>query len=161
MRSASTLTAADTSCEPGFRGVICASFGSTDALAEHDTGGRPRKDLRFISADPQTLANLASALDNSCIGVRLILAGPPADIHAAAAAAARCGMLDEEMTLVCEEDGPRVIFCGHCHATTTTVEPAGSEVECRGCATILATTDHFSRRVGGYLGFSAYAEEAS
>jgi dimethylamine monooxygenase subunit C len=146
--------------EPGFRGVICASFGSTDDIAGQDTGGRPRHDLRFPSANPQTLSELRSVLERSCIGVRLVLAGPPADVHAAAAAAAECGMLDEEMTLRCDENGPRIVFCGHCH-TATTVQPGGSEVDCQGCGTTLAITDHFSRRVGGYLGFSAHAEEAS
>ncbi|MFE5708682.1 dimethylamine monooxygenase subunit DmmA family protein [Rhodococcus koreensis] len=146
--------------EPGFRGVICASFGSTDDTAGQDTGGRPRHDLRFRSANPETLSVLRSALERSCIGVRLVLAGPPADVHAAAAAAAECGMLDEEITPLCDEDGRRVVFCGHCRAATT-IKAGSSEVDCQGCGTTLAITDHFSRRLGGYLGFSAHAEEAS
>jgi dimethylamine monooxygenase subunit C len=147
--------------EPGFRGVICASFGSTDDTAGQDTGGRPRHDLRFTSANSETLAELRSVLERSCVGVRLVLAGPAADVHAAAAAAAECGMLDAEMTLLCDENGPRVVFCGHCHTTTTTMQAGGSEVDCDGCGTTLAITDHFSRRIGGYLGHSAHAEEAT
>jgi hypothetical protein len=83
-------------------------------------------------------------------GVRLVLAGPPADIHAARAAAAECGLLDKQMTLVCDEVGPRVVFCGPCHTANTTLQPIGSEMDCQGCATALAITDHFSRRVGSY-----------
>lgn len=161
MHSASMTSTALVDLEPGFRGVICASFGFADGTAEYNTGGRPRHDLRFESASPEALAELRFALGQSRVGVRLVLSGPPADIHAAAADAARCGLLDEEMTLLCDEDGPRVVFCGHCHDTTTTLLPPGAEVECRGCATVLATTDHFSRRRGAYLGYSAHAEEAS
>ena len=74
---------------------------------------------------------------------------------------AECGLVDEEITLLCDEVGPRVIFCGHCHTSTTTDHPIGTDVDCQGCATTLTFTDHFSRRVGGYLGFSAHAEEAA
>nr|WP_281355417.1 dimethylamine monooxygenase subunit DmmA family protein [Pseudarthrobacter psychrotolerans] len=132
-----------------------------DDTADHNTGGQPRHNLRFSSANPETLADLKSVLERSRVGVRLILAGPPADVHAAAAAAASCGLLDEDLTLLCDEVGPRVVFCGHCRTANTTDQAIGSEVECQGCATTLAFTDHFSRRIGGYLGFSAHAEEAA
>ena len=137
------------------------SFGSTDVLQRHDTGGGPRQDLRFDSAVPAALANLRSVLGRSRVGVRLILAGTPADVHAAASAAAECGLVDEEITLLSDEVGRRVIFCGHCHTATTTDHPIGTDVDCQGCATTLTFTDHFSRRVGGYLGFSAHAEDAA
>ncbi len=152
--------ATGTGLEPGFRGVICASFGATGGTAEHDTGSQPRHDLRFHSATPQTLSGLRNALGASQVGVRLVLAGPPADVRAAAAVAADCGLLDEEVTLLSDDAGPRVIYCPHCHATTID-RLAGSEVECQGCSTVLATTEHFSRRKGAYLGYAAHAEEAS
>lgn len=147
--------------ELGFRGVICASFGSTDDTAGRDTGQRPRYDVHFTSASPESLAELRTTLDRSRVGVHLVLVGAPADVHAAAATAADCGMLDAEMTLVCDEHGPWVVCCGHCHVGTATTAPKGSEVVCQGCGIVLATTDHFSRRFGGYLGYSAHAEEAS
>lgn len=161
MRSASMPPAAGTGLEPGFRGVICASFGATGDTAGQDTGVQPRHDFRFQAATPEALTELRSALGRSHVGVRLVLAGPPADIRAAAAAAAQCGLQQEEITLLNDEAAPRVIYCPHCHANTTTILPAGSEVECQGCAISLATTDHFSRRMGAYLGYSAHAEEAS
>ncbi|OBC02766.1 hypothetical protein A5784_15630 [Mycobacterium sp. 852013-50091_SCH5140682] len=149
------------SLEPGFRGVICASFGDTGDTAGRDTGDRPRYDLHFTSANPESLAELRSALDRSCVGARLVLVGPAVDVHAASAAAQACGMVDEEITLLPDEDSPWVVFCGHCHVGTTTTGVHGSvEVPCQGCGIVLATTDHFSRRLGGYLGYSAHAEEA-
>ncbi|MDJ0338395.1 dimethylamine monooxygenase subunit DmmA family protein [Cryobacterium sp. PH31-O1] len=161
MRTASQSPATGTGGEPGFRGVISVSFGAADASADHDADGVSRQDLRFASANPEALANLRSVLAHSRVGVRLVLAGPPADVHAAASAVAVCGLVDEEITILCDEVGPRVIFCGHCHTSTTTDHAIGTDVVCQGCATTLTFTDHFSRRVGGYLGFSAHAEEAA
>ena len=145
--------------ESGFRGVICVSFGSTDALAAYDTAGQPRLELRFASAKPEFLADLRAVLGGSRVGVRLVLAGPLADIRAAASVASECGLLGDEVSLLDDEVGSRVVYCPHCRTATTTDEPIGSEVECRGCGTILAITDHFSARMGAYLGYSAHAEE--
>ena len=160
MPSAST-TAVSADSGPGFRGVLCVSFGRTEALAGEDTGARTRQDLSFESANPETLSQLQSLFGEARIGFRLVLAGPPADIHAAAAVAAQSGLLDEEIRLLSDGTGPLVVFCGHCHALTATRGAPGSETECHGCATTLAVSDHFSRRHGGYLGYAAHAEEAA
>lgn len=158
MRSASTTSLAEDS-GPGFRGILRVSFGHPRDPAGEDTGGRPRRDLHFDSAHPGALPQLRSAFAGARVGVRLVLAGPPADIHAAAAAAAECGLVDEEITLLADGAGPRVVVCGHCHAATPTSAAPGSEVDCQGCATAMAVSDHFSRRRGAYLGFAARAEE--
>lgn len=160
MGSASTTSLAERR-GPGFRGLLCVSFGHTLALMNEDTGSRPRRDLHFESADPGALPQLRSVLSTARVGVRLVLAGPPADVHAAAAAAAECGLVDEEIRILPDGAGPRLVVCGHCHAATQTSGPPGSEVDCQGCATTLAVSDHFSRRQGGYLGFAARAEEAA
>jgi dimethylamine monooxygenase subunit C len=160
MRSASTPPSAGNGLEPGFRGVICVSFGTTDDTAVPETDGQPRYDLHFQAATADTLSELKSVFSSSRVGVRLILAGPPADIRAAAAVAADCGLLGEEVTLLTQETGPRFVYCPHCLSTTID-EAAGPEVQCQGCATTLAVTDHFSRRRGAYLGYSAHAEEAA
>ncbi|AOT02962.1 dimethylamine monooxygenase subunit DmmA family protein [Arthrobacter sp. U41] len=160
MRSVSMPSAIGAGVAPGFRGVICVSFGSTGDTAGLDADVQPRHDLHFEAATADTLSELKSALGSSHVGVRLVLVGPPADIRAAAAAAAECGLQQEEMTLLSDDTAPRVIYCPHCHSTTKTGRAAGSEVQCQGCGTVLATTDHFSRRLGAYLGYSAHAEEA-
>lgn len=161
MRSAPTTSAADAAGAPGFRGVICVTFGNAGAPARADTGGRARQDLHFGSADPESLLRFRSVLARACIGVRLVLAGPPADIHAAAAAAADCGLVEEEISLLEDGAGPRVVFCGHCHTAARTLAAVGAEVDCQGCSARLAISGHFSRRIGGYLGFTARAEEAA
>lgn len=159
MRSASMPTAGN-GLEPGFRGVICVSFGSTGDTAVPDTDGQPRYDLHFEAATADTLLELKSVFRISRVGVRLVLAGPPTDIRAAAAVAADCGLLGEEVTLLPQEAGPRFVYCPHCLSTTIDAV-GGTDVKCQGCATILAVTDHFSRRRSAYLGYAAHAEEAA
>jgi hypothetical protein len=161
MRPADVNPSAVAGHMPGFRGVVRVSFGQTANLADDSNEGRPRQDLHFASADQESLGQLKSVLASSYVGVRLVLAGPPADIHAAAAAAAECGLIEEEIRLLSEAAGITVVFCGHCHATTSSTQGPGSEVDCQGCATTLAISGHFSRRKAAYLGFAAHAEEAA
>lgn len=153
--------AAGTGPEAGFRGVIRVSFGTAAVPAAEESAGMAGHDVRFDAADREALASLIAVLEQARVGVRLVLAGPPADVAAAAAAAAACGLLEEEVTLLANESGRRLVFCAHCRTANTTVQGVGSEVDCEGCATTLAFSGHFSRRIGGYLGFAAHAEEAA
>lgn len=161
LRKEPPLCSATMPVESGFRGVICVAFGGTGDTGGYGTGGQPRHDLSFDAATPEALSELRSVLRRSHVGVRLVVAGSAVDVRAAAGAAAECGLQQEEMTLLIDETAPRVIYCPHCRATTKTAQPAGEEVPCQGCGTVLATTDHFSRRLGAYLGYSAHVEEAS
>lgn len=156
--------APDLAFEPDFRGLICVSFGTRGA--EMDRGASPapartRWYLHFGSADPESLGALKSLLGQACVGVRLMLAGPQADIQAARSAAVECGVVDEEMTLLDGGTGPHRVFCAHCRFITESTEAVGSLVDCGGCATSLVISDHFSRRMAGYLGFAANAEEGT
>ncbi|ALE06324.1 hypothetical protein AL755_14045 [Arthrobacter sp. ERGS1:01] len=161
MHPAPSTPAEPTHCEPGYRGTIYATFGTTNTATHHETSAKLRRDLHFITATPTTLTQLASSLKSAHVGVRLVLAGPPADIKAAAATATECGLVEEEITLLGEETGPLVLFCAHCRTTTMTTQATGTELDCPGCTTTLAISNHFSRRMGAYLGFSAHAEEAA
>lgn len=149
------------SCNQGFRGVIRVSFGRADSLATERINAQPPHDFHFASADPGTLSVLRSAIELACVGVRLILTGPMTDIKVAAAVAAECGLVEEEITLVSNGSEYLSVYCPHCRTINTTAEPIGSEVECRGCATVLSITNHSSRRIAAYLGYAAHAEETA
>jgi hypothetical protein len=56
---------------------------------------------------------------------------PRADIHAAA----ECGLLDEEVSLLGEGPGHRIVIGAHCLSATETVKPDGSALECQAYAT--------------------------
>ncbi|WP_461186609.1 dimethylamine monooxygenase subunit DmmA family protein [Arthrobacter sp. Z4-13] len=146
---------------PGFRGVICVSFGKPAVPAPEDAPGALRQHLDFESADREALSCLQLVLSDACVGVRLVLAGPPADVHAAAAAAAGCGLVEEEIEILQDTGEPSTVFCGHCHTTARTQQQPGSNVVCQGCGTVLIISSHFSRRQASYLGYAAHAEEAA
>lgn len=145
----------------GFAGVLCVTFGHAEDPAAKVTAGQAWQSLYFESAGPEALLRLKDILAQAYVGLRLVLAGPPVDVFAAAAAAASCGLVDEEISLRIDTAAPSNVFCGHCHISTATTAKPGFEVECCGCFTALAITDHFSRRKAAYLGFSAHAEEAT
>ena len=161
MRPASVTASEGTYCDTGFRGLISVSFGKADALTADDNDGRPRHDFHFDCANTQALSQLRSAIELACVGVRVVLTGPQADVIAAAAVASGCGLVEGEVMLLSDGSGHRTVFCAHCRTATETAEPVGSELECQGCATVLAISDHLSRRIATYLGFAAHAEEAA
>lgn len=112
-------------------------------------------------ADTAVLTDLEHHLGTATVGVRLLLAGPEADVLAARAAAVRCGLLDAEIrTAVADADRKRV-SCAHCRAVTEAVLPVAAEVGCGGCGRRLHVYAHVSRRLGTYLGFMADAEEVA
>jgi LSD1 subclass zinc finger protein len=142
--------------------TICVTFGpEPQAGAKPCLGTASRLDLALGSASPESLERLKAVLNQAHVGIRLVVAGPSADIHAARAAAAECGMVEEEMTLLHRGDGHRRVFCAHCRATTLVPEAAAREIGCSGCATVLSVSEHFSRRLAAYLGYAANAEDAA
>jgi dimethylamine monooxygenase subunit C len=142
--------------------TFCVTFGpEPQAGTGPHSPPESRQDLSFGSASPESLERLKAVLNEARVGVRLVVAGPSADIYAARAAAAECGMVEEEMTLLHRVDGQRRVFCAHCRATTLVPEAAGVGIGCSGCATVLSVSEHFSRRLAAYLGYAANAEEAA
>ncbi|PNH85555.1 dimethylamine monooxygenase subunit DmmA family protein [Arthrobacter sp. AFG20] len=146
--------------------TIYATFGAeahSGAGPEtgHQSGTEFRPDLAVGQASPDSLKRLKDVLNQAYVGVRLVIAGPSADILAARAAAAECGMVEEEMTLLHRVDGHRRVFCAHCRATTSMPEASAHEIGCSGCATVLSVSEHFSRRLAAHLGYAAHAEEAA
>ncbi len=161
MRPAPVTVSDDGRFDAGFRGLIRVSFGKAGSLGEGDIDSPSGHEFHFEGATPEALSQLKSAIEMACVGVRLVLTGPTTDIQAAAAVAAECGLVEEEVVLVSDGSGHLIVYCPHCRAINTTGEPGGSEVECQGCGTVLEITNHFSRRLAAYLGFAANAEEAA
>ena len=151
MRSASMPPAAGTGLEPGFRGVICASFGSTDDTAGQNTGDRPRHDLRFHlqTRKPSRSSGLCSAVHAS-----VSVSSSPARRRRPCSRSSRRGLRTAG-----RGDDPPVTKGGRASGFIAALphrhhyrSASGSEVDCQGCATTLAITNHFSRRIGGVPG---------
>ena len=70
--------------------------------------------------------------------------------------AARYGMSSAEIRLYQTGTRARPVFCVHCRAMTRGVRT--NLVDCSGCGRTLFVRDHFSRRLGAYMGFQIDAE---
>ncbi len=111
-----------------------ASFYSTHEALEHD---------------------LLATLDRASIGLRLYVCGNEAFLWRIKRVARSAGMLAEEITTQLDA-ATRPVYCVHCGASH--VYDALSEVECAGCAIRLSVRQHFSQRIGAYLGVCADAD---
>lgn len=103
------------------------------------------------------LEALESLLRVSDMGVRLYLVGCEDAIWQAAGIAARYGMSSAEIRLFQTGTKARPVFCVHCRAMTRGVRT--NLVDCSGCGRTLFVRDHFSRRLGAYMGFQIDAEQ--
>ncbi|MFT9256820.1 MAG: dimethylamine monooxygenase subunit DmmA family protein [Acetobacter sp.] len=109
-------------------------------------------------ADTALCDRLAMALANTVVGWRLMLAGPAAEIMGLAAQARRAGMLDVEISLHPLDDSRVRVQCVHCKTLFRAMAGPGDIVICPGCGQNLLVHQHFSRRLGALVGFSADAE---
>lgn len=131
---------------------------STDAAAGERirSSGAARHTL-VADGFARGLEELGSLLRDSEMGLRLYLVGCEDAIWQAAAIAARYGMSSAEIRLFQTGTKARPVFCVHCRATTRGVRT--NLVDCSGCGRTLFVRDHFSRRLGAYMGFQIDAEE--
>ncbi|WP_431313223.1 dimethylamine monooxygenase subunit DmmA family protein [Vreelandella arctica] len=101
-------------------------------------------------------AMLAAQLNELTLGCHVIAAGSEAflwDVHTLAMAQ---GLLEAEITLLPSEDKYRRVFCAHCRFLNEPVSV--SPTQCQGCGLTLEVRDHFSRRLGAYMGVCIDAE---
>ncbi|WP_375477615.1 dimethylamine monooxygenase subunit DmmA family protein [uncultured Jatrophihabitans sp.] len=102
---------------------------------------------------------LDAALRDATVGLRVLIAGPEADVLAAAARCRAAGLADAELTLFATSARERRIYCAHC-ATTSIVDAQVEDVApCGGCGRCLLVFAHLSARSGSYLAFQADAED--
>ncbi|WP_115108898.1 dimethylamine monooxygenase subunit DmmA family protein [Paraburkholderia lacunae] len=106
----------------------------------------------FFPARDALERHLLAILDRAAIGLRLYVCGDEAFIWYIRRLACDAGLLPEEISA--ELDGaPRTVYCVHC--SVSHVYDALPEVECASCGINLGVRQHFSRRVGAYLGVCA------
>ncbi len=103
------------------------------------------------------LAALDGLLQGSHMGLRLYLVGGEDAIWQAAVIGAGHGMSSAEMRLFQTGTRARPVFCVHCRGMTRGVRT--NLADCSGCGRTLFVRDHFSRRLGAYMGFQVDAEE--
>ncbi|PMR73662.1 dimethylamine monooxygenase subunit DmmA family protein [Billgrantia endophytica] len=102
---------------------------------------------------------LDDALETVTVGCRLVVAGSEGFLWDVQTFALEKGFVDEEIVLYPVAGQGRRVFCVHCH---TLAEPVYvSPVNCPNCQMALEVRDHFSRRLGAYIGVRIDAEVPS
>lgn len=99
---------------------------------------------------------LNDALYVAQMGTRIYLAGPEDAIWQASQMADGYGVGRDEVRHAQIGSKARPVFCVHCRTITRGVHT--NIVACSGCDRTLFVRDHFSRRLGAYMGFQIDAE---
>jgi hypothetical protein len=103
--------------------------------------------------DPDPVATLAEPLSaffsKATMGLRVYFAGPESFLWTAMRTTARFGFGKGEIQLELTGQG-RDVYCVHCKHVTSQV--AADVCTCACCGLLLDVRDHFSRRLGSYMG---------
>lgn len=100
---------------------------------------------------------LIEALKESTVGCRLGVIGSEAFLWDVRGVAVAQGLVDQEILFYPIAGQGRRVFCAHCRTLSEAVH--ASPVACIGCGLHLEVRDHFSRRLGAYMGVRIDAEE--
>lgn len=117
--------------------------------------------LISLNADMEQLfGSLQQHLSQARVGTRLYICGDESFLWKVHQQARQCGLLNGEIELIRTGDS-RELYCVHC-STLQTIEPAPL-VHCRQCGLQLMVREHFSQRLGAYMGvcndpFAPYGE---
>ena len=112
--------------------------------------------LQILNSEEDVLLTLNNILPTMSMGMRLYVAGSEGFIWAASECAKKFGI--EDMNIMKELTGTlaRSVYCVHCKATTHDITT--NIGKCCGCERMLFVRDHFSRRLGAYMGLMVDAE---
>jgi hypothetical protein len=93
---------------------------------------------------------LKALLDAAAVGTRLYVLGDEAFLWRVHGMARTAGMHSEEIDLIHSGPALRRVFCVHCGC----VQDSGPQAEvcCINCQVRLGVREHFSQRLGAYLG---------
>ena len=130
------------------------SLSGTDRGDELRARGVP--DLRVYPTQADTFAALDHTLAECVMGTRLYIAGSESFIGLAVQAAMKYNLNADEVQREQCGSAARRVFCIHCKAANENVKT--NVVACIGCSRHLLVRDHYSRRLGAYMGVMVDAE---
>lgn len=127
-----------------------------DAPSVWRSGLPPGAQQRVARRRDAALQQLHDLLEQADMGARLYAVGDEDAIWQALRIGERVGMGTEAMRRHRVATQARPVFCVHCRHTTRDVTT--NVADCEGCGRALFVRDHFSRRLGAYMGFQVDAE---
>lgn len=112
--------------------------------------------LHILNTDQKVLEEFNNLLPNMRMGLRLYVAGSDDFIWAISECAKKFGIEDADIMKELTGTLARTVYCVHCKAITHDVNT--NIGKCCGCGRMLFVRDHFSRRLGAYMGLMVDAE---
>jgi predicted RNA-binding Zn-ribbon protein involved in translation (DUF1610 family) len=113
--------------------------------------------LQLCDSADTVLSELRSYLTGCKMGTQFYVAGTEAQIWAVLKELRPYGVEDVNVKKELTGTLARSVYCVHCKTIT---ENAHHNIEtCSGCGRSLLVRDHFSRRLGAYMGFMIDAEQ--
>lgn len=106
--------------------------------------------------DAAALLQLQDLLAQADMGTRFYAVGPEDRVWTALRLAGRCGLGPNALHAQHLGRASRPVFCVHCRHTNHGVHQRITD--CGGCGRALLVRDHFSRRLGAYMGVQVDAE---
>lgn len=100
--------------------------------------------------NPDFARRLQQVLASATVGSHLYLMGDEAFMWRIHSLARNAGLDDQEIDFTQTLFGPRQVYCVHCGLTQAA--PATAALTCLGCEVELEIREHFSRRLGAYIG---------
>lgn len=146
---------------PGRLAALSGSFAPVAATLQTWLTGAPTTDsitgkLWQLGSVEDVLDAMACATRGYGMGDRLYVLGTEPFLWSVARAAALIGFGPGQVQLEHAGSLRRRVWCTHCHGTTENVTTG--IVACGGCGRHLLVRDHFSRRLGAFMGVMVDAE---
>ena len=113
-------------------------------------------ELQIVSSDVLLAQALESFLSKATMGLRIYVAGSENFMWSVAEIAQGYGINEADIFKELTGTLARSVYCVHCKAITHHVHHNISK--CDGCGRMLFIRDHFSRRLGAYMGLMVDAE---
>jgi dimethylamine monooxygenase subunit C len=112
--------------------------------------------LQILETEQDVLHALNNVLPTMHMGLRIYVAGSEGFIWSVSECAKAYGIEDADIMKELTGTLARSVYCVHCKAITHDITT--NIGQCIGCKRMLFVRDHFSRRLGAYMGLMVDAE---
>ena len=136
-----------------FAGIGGGRLALDRIISEATDAAAPFSVIYDVDPGVDVSGPLLTFLSQAHMGLRVYFAGPESFLWAAMRTAAPFGFGRNEIQLHLSEQSGRDVFCVHCKHINRQVKSA--QHSCTGCGIFLGVRNHFSRRLGCYLGVCA------
>ena len=135
--------------------LYCASSSHSKGLTERMSNCAIR--TQAFASGPELLESLRDTLASASMGLRLYVAGKESFIGSVAIVAHGFGVSYESMRTEHRGSLARRVQCVHCKEIAEDITT--NFFQCSRCGILLFVRDHYSRRIGAFMGVASSVED--